>query len=80
MRFMIIIFLSVTVFATPLTASAGSLTPPGAPDDPSGAVYTLEDLETLKSEKEIRQAGKLRVEGKNYVMQDGDICHFLFNV
>ncbi len=43
-------------------------------------VYTLEDLETLKSEKEIRQAGKLRVEGKNYIMQDGDICHFLFNV
>lgn len=43
-------------------------------------VYTLEDLETYKSEKEIRQAGKLRVEGKSYVMQDGDICHFLFNV
>lgn len=43
-------------------------------------VYTLEDLEIHKSEKEIRQAGKLRVEGKNYVMQDGDICHFLFNV
>jgi GTP-binding protein YchF len=43
-------------------------------------VYTLADLETYKSEKEIRGAGKLRVEGKNYVMQDGDICHFLFNV
>ena len=43
-------------------------------------VYTLEDLETYKTEKEIRQAGKLRIEGKNYVMQDGDICHFLFNV
>jgi GTP-binding protein YchF len=43
-------------------------------------VYTLEDLEQYKSEKEIRQAGKLRVEGKNYVVQDGDICHFLFNV
>ena len=43
-------------------------------------VYTLDDLETHESEKEIRQAGKLRVEGKNYVMQDGDICHFLFNV
>jgi GTP-binding protein YchF len=42
-------------------------------------VYTLDDLETYKSEKEIRQAGKLRVEGKSYVMQDGDICHFLFN-
>jgi GTP-binding protein YchF len=43
-------------------------------------VYSLEDLETLQSEKEIRAAGKLRVEGKNYVVQDGDICHFLFNV
>ncbi|MHC5544348.1 DUF933 domain-containing protein, partial [Singulisphaera rosea] len=42
-------------------------------------VYTLDDLETYHSEKDIRQAGKLRVEGKNYVMQDGDICHFLFN-
>jgi ribosome-binding ATPase len=43
-------------------------------------IYTLEDLETFKSEKEIRAAGKLRTEGKAYVMQDGDICHFLFNV
>ncbi|MGB7347974.1 MAG: redox-regulated ATPase YchF [Pirellulaceae bacterium] len=43
-------------------------------------VYTLADLEEYKTEKEIRQAGKLRVEGKTYVMQDGDICHFLFNV
>jgi ribosome-binding ATPase len=43
-------------------------------------VYTLEDLETYKSEKEIRSAGKMRTEGKAYVMQDGDICHFLFNV
>jgi GTP-binding protein YchF len=42
-------------------------------------VYSLADLETHKSEKEIRNAGKLRVEGKAYVMQDGDICHFLFN-
>ena len=39
-------------------------------------VYTLDDLETHESEKEIRQAGKLRVEGKEYVLQDGDICHF----
>lgn len=42
-------------------------------------VYSLEDLETYKGEKEIRAAGKLRVEGKHYIMQDGDICHFLFN-
>ena len=42
-------------------------------------IYSLDDLEALTSEKEIRAAGKLRVEGKEYVMQDGDICHFLFN-
>lgn len=42
-------------------------------------IYTLDDLETYKTEKDIRAAGKLRVEGKSYVMQDGDICHFLFN-
>lgn len=43
-------------------------------------VYTLDDLETYGSEKEIRSAGRLRTEGKTYVLQDGDICHFLFNV
>ena len=43
-------------------------------------VYTLEDLEHYKAEKEIRAAGKLRLVGRDYIMQDGDICHFLFNV
>jgi GTP-binding protein YchF len=43
-------------------------------------VFTLDDLEKYGSEKDIRQAGKLRTEGKTYIMQDGDICHFLFNV
>jgi GTP-binding protein YchF len=43
-------------------------------------VYRLDDLEEYKTEKDIRAAGKLRIEGKEYVMQDGDICHFLFNV
>lgn len=43
-------------------------------------VFTLDDLETHETEAKIRQAGKLRVEGKNYVVKDGDICHFLFNV
>ena len=42
-------------------------------------IYSLADLESFKSEKEIRAAGKLRVEGKGYVMRDGDICHFLTN-
>ncbi|TWT37311.1 Ribosome-binding ATPase YchF [Posidoniimonas corsicana] len=43
-------------------------------------VFSLADLMELKSEKAIREAGKLRVEGKEYVLKDGDICHFLFNV
>ena len=42
-------------------------------------IYSVDDLVAMKSEKAIREAGKLRVEGKTYVMQDGDICHFLFN-
>ncbi len=43
-------------------------------------IYTLTDLEKFGSEKAIREAGKLRAEGKSYVMHDGDITHFLFNV
>jgi GTP-binding protein YchF len=43
-------------------------------------IYSVWDLEKHKSEKAIKEAGKLRVEGKGYVMQDGDVCHFLFNV
>jgi GTP-binding protein YchF len=40
-------------------------------------VYRFEDLIALGSEHAIKQAGKLRVEGKEYVLQDGDVCHFL---
>ncbi|MEL7335835.1 MAG: redox-regulated ATPase YchF [Planctomycetota bacterium] len=40
-------------------------------------VYTVEDLQTYEEEKAIRAAGKLRAEGKQYIVQDGDICHFL---
>jgi len=43
-------------------------------------VYSVADLEELKTEKAIKEAGKMRVEGKDYIMQDGDVCHFLFNV
>jgi len=42
-------------------------------------VYSIADLEQFKSEKSIRDAGRLRTEGKAYVMRDGDVCHFLFN-
>jgi ribosome-binding ATPase len=43
-------------------------------------VYSLADLEQYGSEAGIKSAGKLRMEGKDYVVQDGDIMHFLFNV
>ena len=39
-------------------------------------VFTVDDLEEHGSEAEIKKAGKLRVEGKAYVVKDGDICHF----
>ncbi len=42
-------------------------------------IYTVPDMEKFGSEKAIREAGKMRSEGKNYVMHDGDVCHFLFN-
>lgn len=43
-------------------------------------VYSVSDLEEHKSEQAIKAAGKLRVEGKNYTINEGDVCHYLFNV
>ncbi len=43
-------------------------------------VYSVDDLQTHGSEKAIRDAGKMRTEGKEYVMRDADVCNFLFNV
>ncbi len=38
-------------------------------------VYTVSDLENYGSEAEIRSAGQMRLEGKDYVVEDGDIMH-----
>ncbi len=43
-------------------------------------IYSLADLKQYKSEQAIKAAGKMRAEGKSYLMKDGDITHFLFNV
>lgn len=43
-------------------------------------IYSLDDLKKFKTETAIKAGGKMRVEGKSYVMHDGDITHFLFNV
>ena len=34
----------------------------------------------LSNEQKVKEQGKLRLEGKDYLMQDGDICHFRFNL
>ncbi len=43
-------------------------------------VYSCYDLFDLKSENKVKESGKLRIEGKEYVVKDGDIMHFRFNV
>ena len=43
-------------------------------------VMSYEDLVNYGSELKVKEAGKARLEGKEYIMQDGDICLFRFNV
>lgn len=43
-------------------------------------VYHFDDMVKYKSEHAVKEAGKLRLEGKDYVVKDGDIMHFRFNV
>ncbi len=43
-------------------------------------VMSYSDLMECGSELKVKEAGKARLEGKDYLMQDGDICHFRFNV
>ena len=43
-------------------------------------VISYDDLIECGSELKVKEAGKARLEGKDYLMQDGDICHFRFNV
>jgi len=42
--------------------------------------FSFNDLKELGSEKELKAAGKIRLEGKEYIVQDGDIINFRFNV
>lgn len=43
-------------------------------------VIRVDDLIALESEAKCREAGKLKLEGKDYVVQDGDVINFRFNV
>ena len=43
-------------------------------------VMSYDDLIECGNELKVKENGKMRLEGKEYMMQDGDICHFRFNV
>ena len=43
-------------------------------------VYHIDDLKKYKTETKLKEQGKIRQEGKNYLVQDGDIIFFKFNV
>lgn len=43
-------------------------------------VIAFQDFSDLGSENAVKEAGKMRVEGKEYIVQDGDVMHFRFNV
>ncbi len=43
-------------------------------------VVAFNDMDALGSEAKCKEMGKFRVEGRDYIVQDGDICHFRFNV
>ena len=43
-------------------------------------VIAYDDFVALGGEAKAKEAGKMRAEGKEYVVQDGDVVHFLFNV
>ena len=41
---------------------------------------SFEDFITYKGEQGAKEAGKMRAEGKDYIVKDGDVMNFLFNV
>ena len=43
-------------------------------------IVSYDDLVAAGSEAKAKEAGKLRMEGKDYIMQDGDVVEFKFNV
>ena len=46
----------------------------------SSNVISYADYAKLKGEQKAKELGKMRLEGKDYILKDGDIMHFRFNV
>ncbi|MCH2102244.1 MAG: DUF933 domain-containing protein, partial [Planctomycetes bacterium] len=40
-------------------------------------VYSVDDLVEFGAESDVKAAGKLRTEGRDYIMRESDVCHFL---
>ena len=43
-------------------------------------VISYNDFSTLESELTCKESGKMKVQGKDYIVEDGDVMHFLFNI
>ena len=43
-------------------------------------VMKYTDFTSMGSEQAVKEAGKFKVEGKEYIVEDGDVMHFRFNV
>ncbi len=43
-------------------------------------IIKFEDFAKYGSEQAVKEAGRMRLEGRDYIVQDGDVCHFRFNV
>ena len=41
-------------------------------------IVSFAELDTAGSYAKVREAGKMRIEGRDYVMRDGDVCYFRF--
>ena len=66
--------------STPARAAAGTIHSDIERGFIRAEVMKFDDLMTAGSEQAVKKAGKMQLNGKDYIIEDGDICHFLFNV
>ena len=55
-------------------------TPTSRADSSAPEVIAYADYVACKGEQGAKEAGKMRLEGREYVVKDGDVMHFRFNV
>ena len=65
---------------TPIVQAAGEIHSDLQKGFICAEIFSFNDLISLKNEPQIKESGKMRREGKEYLVQDGDIIHIKFNV